>query len=205
MNGIRAQAYTLEGIIAAIVLASAILYGMQAVDVAPWAGGTNDQQAEALRTQAKDLLSTAAVNGTLENVVTCVGLDGDPHQYLAHRPQYLSAINGDDVTAFGRMLAQTFARRDYNYNVTFDYWDDDADERKRTEVYNPGQRPDGDAITVSHRVTLYDGMQVNERTNQENCRDRSGETLDERSDLYVDDVHDSSTLYNVVEVRIVVW
>jgi len=49
----RAQAYTLEGTIAAIVVVLAVFYGLQAVDTGPWSGDS-DREPDQLGTQAAD-------------------------------------------------------------------------------------------------------------------------------------------------------
>jgi hypothetical protein len=207
----RAQAYTLEGLVSAIILVSAVLYGMQAVDAAAWTGGTADTEVENLRTQAKDTLAVADQNGTLHASVTCLNgsSNGSPHHGLAHKPTRFDESDEYNVTNLGRVLNRTFPTDEFDYNLYFEYWDPDDDQREQVLVYpNVRQAPDENSVSVTHRVTLYDSTHVSWNSVDEDhgCRNHDAE-IGDVSGLYVEDVATgpNENLYNIVEVRLVVW
>lgn len=209
MLGTRGQAYTLEGLVAAVLIASSVILGLQAVDVAPWTGGPSDDTIESIRTQGNDLLSAASDNGTLTQSVTC--LDGTAPNTDAFAPG-----RNASATVFGPMLDEALGSR-YDYNVYLYYWDDrpksgDPISSKlnttNAAVYpaSGAQRPENGVVTVSREIVLYDSMQVR---NGSACS-TGGATLKERYEnnpdsVYVDDVYENSTLYNIVEVRLEIW
>lgn len=190
----RGQAYTLEGTIAAIVVVMAVFYGLQAVDTGPWAGSP-DRESDRLGTQAADFLSVTAANGTLREAVTCYGpskpvIDGD-------------SIGGDPAP-FERQLNHTFDRQGVNYNLYVSYWNGSSG-RERTVLTST----DGDALAVprenagsaTYRLALYD----DDRARFNDDCSGEGPEIRELSDFYVPDVNPDAELYNVVEVRLLVW
>lgn len=192
----RGQAYTLEGVIAAIIIASSVMYGLQAVDVAPWSSGADDQRVDELRVQAQDTLDAAADNGTLRAMVTCTEPDGvTPHTEIGDPD--------DDPTEFGPMLNTTFAQNGYNYNVYLHSWNGSME----TYLLHPDreQIPNEEAVSASHRVLLHNVSYVSiGGTNS--CRSEDRRLSDYSDDeLYLPRQHDNSGVYAVVEVRIVVW
>ena len=195
----RGQAYSLEGIIAALIVAGAVLVGLQAVDTTPWTTNGNDRPGELQQAQAEDLLAAAADDGSLSRVVRCVSDTGMPYTNLAADPPL-------NLTDFGYMLNQTFAKRGFQYRVSLvhAHWNDSTDSRYRNVTDLSGERTDpaGPAVTASRTVTLTDDMQV--YRNLDGCRDSRG-TLSSVSKFYADDVDSSSPVYNVVQVRLVVW
>ncbi len=197
MSDDRGQAYTLEGLVAAVLIASSVILGMQAVDVAPWTSGPDDDMLDSLRTQGEDTLAVAAENGTLKRAVTC--LDGAAPATAAYAP------GGDSATALGPMLNETFGNRGYSYNVFLVYQTGETTTEKL--VYpETEQEPRNGVVTVSRTVALYDGTPAHETTS-DGCRP-AGENLSERDDtgaVYLADEHPDSQLYNVVEVRVEVW
>jgi len=96
----RGQAYTLEGVLAAIVVVTATVYGLSAVDTGPFQTGAQ-QRTAALETRASDTLSLAAETGALHNATACYSV-GTP------------TLNGNQTgssTEFEMMLNHTFDRQ----------------------------------------------------------------------------------------------
>jgi|GEM_PF-852684 len=209
----RGQAYTLEGLIAAIILASAVLYGLQAVDVAPYtADDRSDRRLEVLRTQVSDALAVAADNGTLRRAVTCIDPStGDPHPRLGQPP---NAVSGGDETALGSILNATVGGTERQYIVLFDYWSPDASPpRQLTKVvYSRSGSMQltftREPVTVTHQVPVFNSTTI--RTNACNP-EPSGQTVEGRAtsdDLYLPYSTPASSdreLYAVVTVRVIAW
>ncbi|MHB9285711.1 hypothetical protein ACKVMT_01565 [Halobacteriales archaeon Cl-PHB] len=209
MMGERGQAYTLEGVIAAIVVAASVLYGLQAVNVAPWATSADERQLESMRTQAEDLLAATADDGTLRRMVTCVkDPTGQPNGIIAVPPGEVAGTPGVNATTFGNALNRTFRANGYRYAVYFDYWNETT-SRVESELVYPRRAPTPTRSTVSasYPVTLFDGTNV---STSNDCipDDEALETrVDDGDPLYVDELDGSGDpeTFAVVEVRLVVW
>lgn len=189
----RGQAYTLEGVLAAIVVVTATVYGLSAVDTGPFQTGTEQRTAE-LDTRAADLLSLAAETGALQNATRCYSV-GAP------------TLNGNQTgssTEFERMLNHTFDRQGDEYNLYLSYWDRDANDRETALVsqatnQNAADNPAGAAV-ATETVTLTDDMP----TRIGDCSG-TGPALSVVDDYFAPDARPDSIVYNVVEVRLVVW
>jgi hypothetical protein len=207
MSDDRGQAYTLEGLVASIVVLTALLYGLQVVDVGPWTSDTSDQTRQ-LKTQAQDVLDLAANNGTLSAAVRCYGLD---NKY---------AFDGDSLgnesrrTTFEVMLNQTFDERGREYNVYFYHWNETGG--KELEVASANQSgaasgvvaPTDVAAVATRTIAVYDSepTRIN-GSSEEDCADPGAtvETQASSGNYYMRDIAPNSELFNIVEVRIVVW
>ena len=189
----RGQAYTLEGTIGAIVVVTAALIGLQAVDTGQL--GPQDRTAEQLSAQSDDLLTVGAETGALSNVVRCWGAD---------KTVVDGTVNGDDNSDFEQMLNHTFDRQNRNYNLYLSYWNDSTDDRtERVVSTNESQAlgsPDRSTAVATQRITLYDDQPIRFGSG---CASE-GYEIGEGA-FGVPDVDEESPLYNVVEVRLVVW
>jgi hypothetical protein len=199
----RGQAYTLEGVVAALLLLSTVVLAIQTVAVTPTTPGTIDRDARAqLRVQAQDVLSAGHESGALTETVlnwnTTTDLFYDPY------PNY----NVSDTfgygpkrvpTEFGGMLNQTFAQRDYNVNVYLEYRSNESSWTE-TEQYPLLRRgvPTDNAVSATYVVTLYDDMRLT-AGNNERLAD-----VDQTS-YFAEDIYPDGPVYNVIRVRVVVW
>jgi hypothetical protein len=203
-DGRRGQAYTLEGLIAATIIVTAVWYGLQAADTSPWTAGTSDRLTEIHRSQANDVLATAADDGTLSRAVRCIeppnepDQPGMPHDGIGHAP-------AENTTRLGAMLNESFNQRDIEYNLYFVYYNNSTG-RVTQHVYPDDSRrraPSEDAVNASHQVAIYDRMNVSYGLN--NCM-KNDNWVENVSDVfYAPDVDPDGELYNIVEVRLVVW
>ena len=186
------QAYTLEGVLGAILVVTAVVYGLGAIDTRAWQTQT-DQNTQQLQNRANDLLTVAGESGALREAVLC---------YRDSRQ-----IAGDDDPAqqseFEDMLNQTFDSQGDQYNLYFAW--NGTDERETTIASSltdeSADRAPLSAATASTTVTLTDDMP---RRIGDDCS-ADGPEISDISTFYVPDIDDDSTVYNVVEVRLVVW
>jgi hypothetical protein len=187
----RGQAYTLEGVLAAIVVVTATVYGLSAVDTGPFQTGAQ-QRTAALDTRASDTLSLAAETGALRNATACYSV-GTP------------TLNGNQTgssTKFETMLNRTFDRQGDQYNLYLSYWDSDTRQTalaSQEAGENVAERP-ADAAVATETVTLTDDMSAR-------IGDCSGigPSLSAVDEYFAPDAEPDSVVYNVVEVRLVVW
>lgn len=193
----RGQAYTLEGVVSAIIIASALIVGLQAVDPAPW---TQDESfnTEEYRTQVSDMLAVASDGASpsgddaLTTAVTCV----DPQT---------GELSEEGFTAdseIGELLEQTVGERDYR--VTVEYRDETGDDVVESlTVSNTAGEPSGTSVTVTRQHPVYnnDRVFVFDGDDCEKQEERIGDVDDHPiSEKYEDD-----QLYVIVTVRVVVW
>jgi len=189
----RGQAYTLEGVLAAILVVTATVYGLQAIDTRAWEDTTQGETQE-LKHRASDVLTLAGESGALRDAVLC---------YSPAR-----AIDGDrnePRSTFESMLNTTFDSQADQYNLYFSYWNE-SDSRETQLVSEASEesdrRPPTSAAAASTTVTLTDEMDIR---NGNQCNSIPIDIQDD-SEFYIqEDTDEKSSLYNVVEVRLVVW
>lgn len=200
MTDERGQAYTLEGVIGAILVATALILGLQAVSIEPWAGPGADQGVDT-RVQAEDTLDIAQDKGALEVAVTCLGGSTltTPHS---------GVLSTDPPTQpVGVILANTIDGV-ANYNVYIDY--PGSSGEIQTLPSGSPDTPVQASVTVTRQVVLFDDdpvYQFNE-DRRECVPSDDYDTLAEADDdgaLYLDNQDDDSDIFAVVQVRVVAW
>jgi hypothetical protein len=196
-NTDRGQAYTLEGVISAIVIASALVLGVQAVNITPFTDDGPEAGTD-LRTQVHDALEIAQDRGGLKTAVTCLGSD------TTTPPQGVISP-GDEITSFGAVLNNTLRNVvGSSYNVYVDY----PNENGNIEQLVIGSKGNvtGSSVTVTKQITLFNSDPVYELdANREDCV-RVG-TIGEinENDIYLSNQSPGDELYAVIQVRVVAW
>lgn len=192
----RGQAFTLEALLAALVLLGTVLFVVEAGGVTALSGGTassevTDQHGAVAEGTLDAAIRDGEVRPTLlywnESNGTFHGV-GEPGAYVA----------GGPPTVFGDRLNRTFDDRRAVFNVDLVYLDE-SDQPRRYELVDQGT-PSDDAVTVSRVVTLSDDDVV---------RDANGTatnvTLAESTTYFAPDSAPDTPLYNVIRVEVVVW
>lgn len=197
----RAQAHTLEAFVAALILVTGLIFAAQATAVTPLSASTSNQHIENQhRALATDLLSTAAQDGSLRESAVYwdwneeEGTTGfvDTHQ---DRTYYTETPAG--MHPLAPALA-VFDRNYLAYNIDLVYRDGEGgtDEIRMIEMGSPSDN----AVAATRSVVLSDSTGITGGSNE-------GMTIGDLSDeaFYAEDVDSEGQLYNIVEVRIVVW
>ncbi|MCU4716591.1 DUF7288 family protein [Halapricum hydrolyticum] len=207
----RGQAFTLEGIISAIIVLTALLYALQAVTITPTTGGTVDQGVRTeIQQQADDILVVAGTDETNQ-------LSALARNWSQTRQTFYGAVNprigyGDEQIpgSLGTMLSETFDERDRMYNVEMRYLPKDpSDGIQRTVIASRGT-PSDSAVAASYQVTLYDNMTLTSPT-AGSAELRQYDTypttnpIDGKSGYYPVPDAIPGPVYNVVEIRVIVW
>lgn len=204
----RGQAFTIEGITAALVLLTAVLLAVQAVVVTPTTRGTVDEDVRTeLRQQTEDVLwlsSTGADPGDdLSSLV---------RYWRPNGQTFAGATNptvgyGRDAppTRFGMLMNRTFTQRGYLYNAELRYRTRVAGETESLTLVSRGV-PDENAVVASWTVTLYDDDTLTgPGAGGGELRAYDTDPADGDDGYYpIPDAVDGP-VYNVVEVRVVVW
>lgn len=193
MSSDRGQAYTLEGVIGAIVIASALVLGIQAVNVEPWTDDGPEQGTE-IRAQVVDVLEIAQDRGALKTAVTCLGGTDSPKT-----PHPAVVATDPNVTELDTILNDTLAQS-ANYAVYVDHYN--GSHVNRT-VLGREPAPTGASVTVTRRLVLFDNDPIYELQGG-TCQPR-GDTLgDPDREIYLSDESEGE-LYAVVQIRVVAW
>jgi len=208
----RGQAYTIEGIIGAILIASALVLGLQAVDIAPWTDDSTARETESLRVQVQDVLDAAEDRDALQTAPTCIDGDGNasPHPAVAAG----SADNDSERAELGILLNRTLDRNNQRYSVYLDYQNASNPPDLNTTALTGRRDATRSSVSVTRQVALFDSDPILEFdpdagecvevTAGENNTLRSRQD-DPDADVYVGDQNEDSQLFAVVRVRVVAW
>ncbi|AFZ71759.1 DUF7288 family protein [Natronobacterium gregoryi] len=203
-NADRGQAYTLEGFIGAMIVLMAVLLALQSVVITPTTGGATDRAVQAqIQQEIQDALVVASA------------AEEDDLSYMLRYWDGEGAFNGTEQSgpgqevydvetfgetfALGEILSDRFAEDGHSYNVELRYPTDDGEYGNQTLVYQGSPAPD--AVTASYTVTLYDNQTVTSDESDGSLRGNvaaDSETIPDKYDA-------TSSLYNVVEVRVILW
>lgn len=196
----RGQTFTLEAVVAAILLLGTVAFSLQVVSISANTGGTADAEtANQHIGLGQGVLDEGVDNGTLsrtllywdEDAGEFYEADDDGHYIARHPP-----------TAFGNSLSMTFDDRQVRYNVNLYYWTSDGD-RGHQPLVEAGT-PSDDAVRVVETVTLYDDTELlNEDGNT--SATLTEVAVDGNRSFYAPDARPESPIYNVIRVEVVLW
>lgn len=211
----RAQAHTLEAVVAGLLLVSSVVFALQVTAVTPLSASTSSQHVEnQQQALAEGLFERTAESGALRRAVLFWGdADGD-HEREFHCAREGTAYASDPNTTacgiggapnavhvppndFGAALNDTFATG-VAVNVRIHYRTTDDETETQQLVYR-GQ-PSDNAVRSSVTVVL---------TDDDVLYDANGDPTDRLvgsggAAFYADDVGDGP-LFNVLRVEVSVW
>jgi len=195
--GARAQAFTLEAVVASVVVLGSLLFALQVAGVTSLTASTSNQQIlDQQGAVAAGVLDAAATEGSL----------GPTLRYWDNETRRFHRLpTGVDrafytvgpPTAFGSLLNETLDDRNVVFNVNL-RWIDANGTVDRTPLVRGGQ-PSDDASRATRTVALYDTDRLLDADGT-----RSDTTLANAS-FYASDRYPDGALYNVVRVEVVVW
>jgi hypothetical protein len=190
----RGQAHALEGIAAALLILTSVIFALQVTAVTPLTASTASQH---LQTQGAGVtegaLATAAERGALNDQVLYWNESAGQFYATGESGTYGTT----PPTEFGTILDRTLAEAGLIYNVNVLYLTSVGDQRVRPVVHQG--EPSDQAVTVTRTVTLYDDDRL--RAADESP---SGTTLADADGFFINDLA-RGPLYNVVRVEVVVW
>lgn len=187
----RAQAHTLEGVGAAIVVILAVVFALQSTAVTPLTASTASQHIETQHERAANgVLETARTEGELVETLLYWNASGAAFRNADDEGYYIGA---PPDTAFGRTLNETFDESAVAYNVNAYYVGPEGDRQHRRVVYHG--EPSSDAVAATRVVTLYDDQTLT-----------GNETTVENASYFEPRAPNvPGPEYAVVEVEVVVW
>lgn len=196
----RGQAYTLEGFIGAMVVLLAVLFALQSVVISPTTGGLSDRSVQAqIEQETQDALVVSNQDGNLSELVRnwdgSGGFEGTSQPSAPGEDnETYSADQFANESVLGRVLQDRFGENGWDYNVELHPETGD----QHTLVYQGSPPPD--ALSASYTIALYDDQTI--------TADWSNDELHEvdPDQRTISRAHGGGTvLYNVVEVRVILW
>jgi hypothetical protein len=200
----RGQAFTLEAVIGSVVILSAVLFAIQAIIITPTTGGTVDPEIRSqVQTEADDVLRLTAQNETfgLSEYVrywsrNSIGCGGAGHGEIGYG-------NRKPPRQLGEVLNQTFESRGRTYNIVLRYQNESSGTETLPMVYRG--EPSDNAVTATNRVTLYDNQTLSgPNATRVQLTDLGTNATGDRGYYPIPNAVDGP-VYNVVEVRLIVW
>jgi hypothetical protein len=191
----RAMAHTLEAFTAALLVVSGVVFALQATAVTPLTASTSNQHVEnQQQATAADLLAAGDAEGSLRTAVLYWNASGDRFAGASED----GYRNGGPPTALGAALNETFGNLTSGggrvaYDVFVDYRTPGGDARRQTMVYMGS--PSDNAVVATRTVAVFDG-------DRRTAPGANGTVAD---GFYAPDAAPNATLYNVLEVHVVVW
>ena len=188
----RGQAYTLEAIIAAVLLISSLVFALQVTAVTPLSASTSNQHIEIQqRASAAGVLTAAQEAGALKEAVLFWN-DTKGEFHGAQRMTFYT--NTYPPNKFGHITERAFDGRGLAVNVLV-YHDANADPSRM--VYRG--EPSDNAVSASRTVTIYDDDELTAPDTSD-----TASSAGSYSDVVPEDPN-SNNVYNVVRVEVVVW
>jgi hypothetical protein len=203
----RGQAFTLEGLVSTAIILTAVLFALQSVIITPTTGGTVDPEVRnQLQREASDVLVTLGRNDTF-------GLEDMVRYWDQNRRTWYGGVNPDigygltkPPNNVGELLNQTFAERGRTYNMIIRYRAKNETRRaEETRVVYRG-KPSDSAVTASYTVTLYDNQTLTApNSTRVELHQFDTNATDDDDGYYPIPNAVRGPVYNVVEVRLIVW
>ncbi|QIO24060.1 hypothetical protein [Haloarcula sp. JP-L23] len=192
----RAQAYTLEAFVAALLLLGAVVFALQATAVTPQTASTaSEAQQRQLERVGSGVLDAAAEDGSLRRTV--LYWNNSTGTFHGLEPYESAYSNGTLPTDFGDRLDRSVGDDGVAYNVNVQYRDATG-ETETKRVVDSGT-PSDDAVRVAALLTLYDDDVLYTASEAP-----TEQTLVNAS-FYAPDSAPDSGVYNVVTVEVVLW
>lgn len=209
--GDRGQAFTLEGLIGAILVITALWYAVQVVVITPTTGGAVDSSVRAdLQQQAEDALLVAS-QADDEPLSTLV------RNWSQSQRTFSGGVNPDIGYGtrsipgeFGEILDEAFASRGRLYNIEVSFLNSDPSNGTGSMTLASQGTPSTGSVVATQRVVLYDNMTLTSEsagTAELWQYDTHSTTNPEpgKSGYYPVPNAVDGQVYNILEVRLIVW
>lgn len=204
----RGQVQTLEGVVAALLVLSSLVFALQTTAVTPLSASTASQHIEnQQQSRAEGILATTIEQDQLKPTLLYWDETNDEF-HGAGDVHYEGDPPRNDSVLF-EMLEDSFGVRGIAYNVYAVYFTSDGD-MVRQRVRYVG-RPSDNAVTSSRLVTLYQHDHLRDPlssgVNSGGMQVDGVNTLDSTPSFFAPDAHPAAGdgLYNVIRVEVVVW
>lgn len=193
----RAQAHTLEAVVAGILLLTSLLFALQVTAVTPLSASTSNQHIENQHeATALDVLSVAAERGILKQAVLYWNDSETSFHDADNDPRYVNKL---PPNRFGDVLASGFSGRGVAFNVYVAYQDASGNTFRQQMLFRG--EPSDNAVSAGRTVTLFDDAVLYDADEFPTSKEIS----DPDVNFYAPDAAPTSGVYNHVRVEVVVW
>lgn len=200
----RGQAFTLEAVVAAIVMLTAVAFALQVTIVTPLSASTSSQHIEGQqRSVAQGVLASAAEDGSLKEAVLYRNVTSGEFHDASSQGFYTD--DPPDIE-FGEKLEQAFTGEGIAYNVIVYHQSQSDDIDVNEEQMILQGTPSDNAVSATRTISLR---------NDDNIVDADGSrndtTVQEATGFYIRNGPANNAgslghgLYNVVTVEVIAW
>lgn len=202
----RGQTFTLEGIVSAFIVVLGLLFALQSTVITPTTGGAvDDELRNELRQKANDVLVLVANNETRDLSWYVRYWDPEIRTFYGAKRPAIGYGSAGPPSTLGALLNETFTEegRSYNLLVRFRKNGSSGADVQRLVYQGP---PAEHAVAATYTITLYDDdtLAGPQSTTRELAEYDTNASDNDDSYYVVPDVVDGP-VYNVIEVRLVVW
>lgn len=192
----RGQAFTIEAVVAALIVVGSLLFALQIGGVTSQTASTSSEGlVEQRAAVAAGVLDTATADRTVR--ATLLYWDETDEQFHNVSEIDESFYTVGPPTAFGRHLNGTLGDRSIAYNVNVLYRGSNGTVERRPVVRSGV--PTDDAARATRVVTLYDDDRL------QFANGTASDTNLTEASYYFDDRYPGGPVYGVVRVEVVVW
>jgi len=192
----RAQAHTLEAVIASLMLLSSLVFALQMTAVTPLSASTSSQHIENQQeATGNGVLVAAAEADALKPAILYWNNTGEEFHGVAGQEKYYTS--GPPDNTFGRMLERSFNQQGIAYNVYLKFTSPSGENVIRPYIYNGV--PTDNAVTATYTVALTDDDPLYDA-----AETKTETTLGDPGSTYP--VQDTGQRhYNTVRVEVIAW
>ncbi len=188
----KAQLHTLEGVAAATIMLLVIVYAIDSTSMTPVTSSTADMRVETeLQTLGQDVLSALdyaepGYDSKLKNDIKV----WNGTEYFWNGTNYIEKYGTNNLSNnLTVLLNATFAVQGIAHNVEMTFLTGDGNFSSRRMIYNG--EPSNNAVIVSRKIALHDGDIDSIKYPDNPIKDK--------------DIDASTSLYNIVDVKLVLW
>lgn len=194
----RAQAFTLEALVAGLLIVVALLFALQSVVVAPGIPGSDIEPD--VRQQATDTLDIAHREGDLNHMMRYFNDTTDEETFAGARSDDIGYGSDVPPTRFGDLIERSFTDRGMVVNVIVHYHSPTSTLVNSDRLVYRGAPPDAATVATS-TVTLYSDQQLTGPDGD----NRTLAAAAANGTYPIPDIDPDGPVHNVVEVRVIIW
>lgn len=187
----KAQLHTLEGVAASTILLLVIIYAIDATSMTPLTSSTSNAHVESeLRALGQDILNSMdyaepGYNSNLKNDI----IRWDGKEYIWSGSSYIIKDGTNSLNNnLSAILNITLIKQGIAHNVELTYLENSTLlPNNRNMIYNGD--PSTSAVIVTRKIVLQDAEAPSDTYNP----------------IYKKDIDPLTSLYNIVEVKLILW
>jgi len=191
----RGQAHTLEGVVASLILLSAVVFALEMTAVTPLSASTSSQHIENQQeATARGVLASASETGALKRALLSWNESSDQFFNTSNLGYFTTDSPPNE---FGEMLNRSFNQNGVAYNVYLGYQNSVGERETQQYIYQG--RPSDNSVQATWTVAIMKNDEIHDY--EENP---TGTLVGDEPSYFAPPASDSS-VYNVIYVEVIVW